>query len=366
MRRLAQRRNPIQMTEFQELVQQTHATATEWQPSTVNPRRPTAFRLGSLPVKGYRRGSGENPPVLASHPPCASSGFLELHCRCVVVGRSADQPVAPADRRLDPARLRLLCAVPRPAEPAQSGVARSAPADCRGSRAAGAYHRLRPHLFGRQRRRSGAGPGCEGGLEGHSRHLAQQRPAEEPPADRRLRGAREGIPGRHHGDRRRQRGAVARRDDGHRSKAIRMSFMPASPRNSAYSDHSHAAERADADISVSIVAAPCLRFAHAARVERPRRPQRRPAWRACSDSHCQLSNCSAGIIDEQQRRHRQQRPRRSAAAAAARSRRPRRLVGAAARRPAARRCSRRPRPPRPAARARPRRGRTRPVAFSVA
>jgi hypothetical protein len=37
MRRQAQRRNPIQMTEFQELVQQTHATATEWQPSTVNP-----------------------------------------------------------------------------------------------------------------------------------------------------------------------------------------------------------------------------------------------------------------------------------------------------------------------------------------
>ena len=39
------------------------------------------------------------------------------------------QPInlcAPADRRLDPARLRLLCAVPRPAEPAQSGFARSA------------------------------------------------------------------------------------------------------------------------------------------------------------------------------------------------------------------------------------------------
>ena len=51
MRRLAQRRNPIQMTEFQELVQQSHATATEWQPSTVNPRRPKRSGLAVCRLK---------------------------------------------------------------------------------------------------------------------------------------------------------------------------------------------------------------------------------------------------------------------------------------------------------------------------
>jgi exo-beta-1,3-glucanase (GH17 family) len=51
MRRLAQRRNPIQMTEFQELVQQTHATATEWQPSTVNLRRPARSDLAARLLK---------------------------------------------------------------------------------------------------------------------------------------------------------------------------------------------------------------------------------------------------------------------------------------------------------------------------
>ena len=44
---------------------------------------------------------------------------------------------------------------------------------------------------------------------------------------------------------------------------MRMPGIPASPRNSAYSDHSHAAST-PTETSVSIVAAPCLRFAQAA------------------------------------------------------------------------------------------------------
>ena len=73
-----------------------------------------------------------------------------------------------------------------------------------------------------------------------------------------------------------------------------MSFMPASPRNSAYSDHSQAAS-VPTLISVSIVAAPCLRFVHAAWWNG------HPAHTttgdtSVSDSHWKLSNWSAGII----------------------------------------------------------------------
>ena len=56
------------------------------------------------------------------------------------------------------------------------------------------------------------------------------------------------------------------------SNAIRMSFIPASPMNSAYSDHSQA-ESVPSETSVSIVAAPCLRFAHAALWNGQARPQ---------------------------------------------------------------------------------------------
>ena len=47
---------------------------------------------------------------------------------------------------------------------------------------------------------------------------------------------------------------------------------------------------------MSIVAAPCLRFAHAARWN-GQAPQSTTGVARLSDSHCQLSNCSAGIID---------------------------------------------------------------------
>ena len=57
------------------------------------------------------------------------------------------------------------------------------------------------------------------GPEGHPGHLARQQPAEEPcpDLDRRSRLAKE-YPGRHHVGRRRQRGAVARRNDDGRSR----------------------------------------------------------------------------------------------------------------------------------------------------
>ena len=75
---------------------------------------------------------------------------------------------------------------------------------------------------------------------------------------------------------------------------MRMSFMPASPRNSAYSDHSHAAS-VPTEISVSIVAAPCLRLAHAA-LWNGHAAHSTTGVTRFSDSHWKLSNCSAGII----------------------------------------------------------------------
>ncbi len=73
-----------------------------------------------------------------------------------------------------------------------------------------------------------------------------------------------------------------------------MSGMPASPRNSAYSDQPQA-ESTPSEISVSIVAAPCLRFAHAARWN-GHAPHRITGVASCRLSHCQLSNCSGPII----------------------------------------------------------------------
>ena len=105
------------------------------------------------------------------------------------------------------------------------------------------------------------------------------------------------------------------------------------------------------EISVSIVAAPWRRFDPGGAVERPARPRARPARRACSASHCQLSNCSAGTIDISEHRQRERAPRRPGGGAARRARvglgalaRPARRRG----RGQARRCSRPPRPPRPA------------------
>ncbi len=76
---------------------------------------------------------------------------------------------------------------------------------------------------------------------------------------------------------------------------MRMSFMPASPMNSAYSDHSQAAS-VPTLISVSMVAVPCLRLAQAARWN-GNAPHSTTGVARLSDSHCQLSNCRAGIID---------------------------------------------------------------------
>ena len=78
------------------------------------------------------------------------------------------------------------------------------------------------------------------------------------------------------------------------SNAIRMSFMPASPMNSAYSDHSQAAS-VPSEISVSIVAAPCLRLTHAA-LWNGHAAHSTTGVTSFSDSHWKLSNCSAGII----------------------------------------------------------------------
>ena len=57
---------------------------------------------------------------------------------------------------------------------------------------------------------------------------------------------------------------------------------------------------------MSIVAAPCLRFAHAARWN-GHAPHRITGVASCRLSHCQLSNCSGRIIEITQHRERQQR-----------------------------------------------------------
>ena len=75
---------------------------------------------------------------------------------------------------------------------------------------------------------------------------------------------------------------------------MRMSGMPASPRKSAYSDQPQAAST-PIEISVSIVAVPCRRFAQAARWN-GHAPHRITGVASCSESHCQLSNCSGRII----------------------------------------------------------------------
>ena len=69
---------------------------------------------------------------------------------------------------------------------------------------------------------------------------------------------------------------------------------PAVPRNSAYSDQPKAAS-VPSDTRVSMVAAPCRALVQAARWNGAP-PQTTTGAARVSDSHCQYSNCSAGII----------------------------------------------------------------------
>src|SRR2546430_12475531 len=73
-----------------------------------------------------------------------------------------------------------------------------------------------------------------------------------------------------------------------------MPGIPAVPQNSAYMDQPNAAI-VPIEISVSIVAVPCRRLAHAAWWN-GHAPQTTTGAASVSDSHCQLVNCSAGII----------------------------------------------------------------------
>ncbi len=73
-----------------------------------------------------------------------------------------------------------------------------------------------------------------------------------------------------------------------------MPGMPASPRNSAHRDQPNAAS-VPRETSVSMVAAPCRAFVQAARWnDSP--PQTTTGAARVSESHCQLSNCSAGTM----------------------------------------------------------------------
>ncbi len=73
-----------------------------------------------------------------------------------------------------------------------------------------------------------------------------------------------------------------------------MPGMPASPKNSAHSDQPNAA-RVPSETSVSMVAAPCRTPVQAARWK-GRPPQTTTGAARVSESHCQLSNWSAGTI----------------------------------------------------------------------
>ena len=80
-----------------------------------------------------------------------------------------------------------------------------------------------------------------------------------------------------------------------RSKAMRMPGSPASPKNSAYDRPAQAAS-VPTEIRVSMVAAPWRRLTQAARWN-GHPPQSTTGVASGSASHCQSSNCSAGIID---------------------------------------------------------------------
>ena len=76
---------------------------------------------------------------------------------------------------------------------------------------------------------------------------------------------------------------------------MRMPVMPASAKNSAHSDHRYAATT-PTEMRVSMVAAPWRRLVQAARWN-GRAPQTTTGEARVRESHCQLSNCRAGIID---------------------------------------------------------------------
>ena len=120
-------------------------------------------------------------------------------------------------------------------------------------------------------------------------------------------------------------GAAPRgRGAGRSSSACRAS--PASPRNSAYSDQPQRGEHADARSACPSSRRRGCRFAHAARWNGQRAPDTTGAA-SCSDSHCQLSNCSGGIIAISSTGSVSSDARRAAGGAAARSRRPRSARG---------------------------------------
>ena len=73
-----------------------------------------------------------------------------------------------------------------------------------------------------------------------------------------------------------------------------MPGIPALPNSSAYSDQPNAASVPN-EMSVSMVAAPCRRFAQAARWN-GQAPQITTGPASASEIHCQYSNCSAGTM----------------------------------------------------------------------
>src|SRR6218665_510775 len=70
--------------------------------------------------------------------------------------------------------------------------------------------------------------------------------------------------------------------------------VPAVPRNSAYSDQRNAAP-VPSEMSVSIVAVPCLRLVHAA-LWTGQAAHTITGAASASEAHCQYVNCSAGTI----------------------------------------------------------------------
>ncbi len=123
--------------------------------------------------------------------------------------RGADAAVAARSRR--EALLRFLCAVPRRADPARSLDQNRARADRRGSRAIGEGDRLRSHLFGRFRSRSGSRNRATARPEGAARALGVEPHRPHAVSDQHRRCAGEPVSGRGARGHRRQRGAAARR-----------------------------------------------------------------------------------------------------------------------------------------------------------
>ena len=146
--------------------------------------------------------------------------LISLRCDCgrVVVAGHADHACARADRSQRQTAMRVLCAVPRRADPADPDTHVSAEQIEQDlTQLAKITECVRTYSIENGLDQVPA-LAAEGGAESHPGNLARLQPAEKSGADFDRGQADQGISRRHHVARRRQRGAAARRDDDQRPR----------------------------------------------------------------------------------------------------------------------------------------------------